>query len=421
MGKYFQRGLVVLATGFLFFNGTISAQSKHASAFRYPTYKGLVMAGYQGWFNTPEDGAGRGWHHYAHKGVFAPGSCEIDFWPDVREYKKTYKTDFSYKDGQPAYVFSPYDSSTVALHFKWMKDYGIDGVFMQRFVAEIRNPSGKNHFNKVLEYAMASAGKYDRAICIMYDLSGMHPGDEQTVFKDIDELTKKYDLINGTKSPTYLHDKGKPVVVIWGVGFNDHRQYGFKEADTLIEGMKARGFSVMLGVPTYWRELKMDALPDEALHRLIRKCDIIMPWFVGRYDENSYPQFKGLIRKDIEWCKSNGVDYAPLAFPGFSWKNMNGPGARSIPRDRGNFFWEQVAAEKSAGAQMLYIAMFDEMNEGTAIFKCATNDHLPLNGEGKFTGIDNDLGSDYYLWLAGQAARWFHGESGYSSRKPVRN
>ena len=177
----------------------------------------------------------------------------------------------------------------------------------------------------------------------------------------------------------------------------------------------------MLGVPTYWRELKMDALPDEALHRLIRKCDIIMPWFVGRYDENSYPRFKGLIRKDIEWCKSNGVDYAPLAFPGFSWKNMNGPGARSIPRDRGNFFWEQVAAEKSAGARMLYIAMFDEMNEGTAIFKCATNDHLPLNGQGKFTGIDNGLGSDYYLWLAGQAARWFHGESGYSSRKPARN
>ena len=100
-----------------------------------------------------------------------------------------------------------------------------------------------------------------------------------------------------------------------------------------------------------------------------------------------------------------GVDYAPLAFPGFSWKNMNGPKANTIPRERGNFFWKQVAGAKNAGAEMLYVAMFDEMNEGTSIFKCATTDHLPLNGDGSFTGIDADLGSDYYLWLTGQAAR----------------
>jgi len=421
MYQYFQKWLIVLLTYFLFFNSIAYAQSKKPFPLRYPTYKGLVMAGYQGWFNTPGDGAGRGWYHYGGEDGFKPGSCVIDLWPDVREYKKTYKTSFFYKNGQPAYVFSAYDSATVALHFKWMKQYGIDGVFMQRFVTEIKNPSGKNHFNKVLDYAMASAEKYDRAICIMYDLSGMHPGDEQIALKDIDELTKKYDLMNGTKSPTYLHHNGKPIVAIWGVGFNDHRLYGFKEAETLIDGMKARGFRVMLGVPTYWRDLKKDALTDEELHRLIKKCDIIMPWFVGRYDEHTYPQFKGLIKKDIEWCKRNKVDYVPLAFPGFSWKNMKGPGTYSIPRDRGNFFWEQVAAEKNAGAQMLYIAMFDEMNEGTAIFKCATNNHLPLDGDGRFVGIDDDLGSDYYLWLAGQAARWFHGEGDYSSRKPVRN
>lgn len=399
---------------------TLAAQ-QHTGMVKYPSYEGLVMAGYQGWFNTPTDGAGRGWHHYAHRGLFAPGSSEIDLWPDVSEYPKTYGTPFEYPDGNQARVFSAYDSSTVSLHFKWMGQYGIDGVFMQRFVAEIRNPSGKRDFTRVLDYAMEAARKYDRAICIMYDLSGMQPGEEEVVFQDIDALTARYHLLDADKPTTYLHQHGKPLVAIWGVGFNDHRRYGFKEAESLIDGMKARGFSVMLGVPTYWRELRMDALPDTALHRLIKKCDVIMPWFVGRYDQTNYDRFKPLLAKDISWCKQNDVSYAPLVFPGFSWKNMNGPDARSIPRDRGRFFWMQVAAEKAAGAKMIYIAMFDEINEGTAIFKCETADHVPGNGTGRFVGIDADLGSDYYLWLAGQAAQWFHGVGTYGARIPERH
>ena len=43
---------------------TVEAQTKHADGSKYMTYKGLVMAGYQGWFNCEGDGAGRGWTHY---------------------------------------------------------------------------------------------------------------------------------------------------------------------------------------------------------------------------------------------------------------------------------------------------------------------------------------------------------------------
>ncbi|NIG54952.1 glycoside hydrolase family 71/99-like protein [Chitinophaga sp. Cy-1792] len=405
---------------------TICILSFHAKArqrpFHYPSYKGLVMAGYQGWFNTPNDGAGRGWHHYEHRGVFAPGSCEVDLWPDMREYKKQYPSPFRFADSSVANVFSPYDQSTVDLHFKWMKDYGIDGVFMQRFIAEVRNPSGNNHFNTVLHHAMAAAKRNDRAICIMYDLSGMNPGEEQFLLNDLDALTKEYGLLekSGKTSPTYLHHNGKPLVTIWGVGFNDHRKYGFKEAEAIIDGLKSRGFSVMLGVPTYWREFGSDALHDEALHQLLRKCDIVAPWFVGRYGQESYPAFHETVVKDIAWCKENHVDYVPLAFPGFSWRNMNGPNAHTINRNKGAFFWQQVAGAKAAGAEMLYIAMFDEMNEGTSIFKCATASQLPLNPGGVFVGIEDELGSDHYLWLAGQAANWFHGKSGYNENLPKR-
>ena len=404
-------------------SGSSNAQnSTSANGYRYPTYKGLVMAGYQGWFNTAADGAGRNWHHFQRRGVFAPGSCEIDLWPDMTEYKKQYPTDFKFADGKTATVFSAYDKSTVDLHFKWMTDYGIDGVFMQRFVAEIRNESGKKHFNTVLENAMQAAEKNNRAICIMYDLSGMVPADVPLVLNDIDELNRQYGLLNKDKikSPTYLHENGKPLITVWGVGFNDNRRYGFKEAETIIDGLNEKGYSVMLGVPTFWRDFGFDAIKSDSLHTLIKKCAIVAPWFVGRYDINTYPAFNQHIKDDIAWCQANQVEYAPLAFPGFSWRNMNGPNARTIDRENGNFFWQQVAGAKAAGAQMLYIAMFDEMNEGTSIFKCATKSNLPLNPNGVFVDIDDSVGSDYYLWLTGQSANWFHGKSGYSKVKPIR-
>lgn len=393
-----------------------------AQNYKYPTYKGLVMAGYQGWFNTSEDGANRSWHHFSRRGTFAPGSLELDLWPDMTEYKKQYNTPFQFADGSTAKVFSSYDKSTVDLHFKWMKDYGIDGVFMQRFIAEIRNPSGMEHFNTVLKNAMAAAKKEGRAICVMYDLSGMNPADTTLLLQDIDNLNTQYGLLdkNGKKSPTYLHENGKPLVAVWGVGFNDRRRYGFAEAQTIVSGLNNRGYSVMLGVPTYWRAFGSDALKNDSLHTIIRQTAIVAPWLVGRYDSKAYPKINQLIQDDIAWCKQNNVGYVPLAFPGFSWKNMNGQQAKAIDREEGDFFWKQVAGAKAANASMLYIAMFDEMNEGTSIFKCATKSKLPLNPGGSFVEIDDSLGSDYYLWLAGQAANWFHGKSGYSDAKPIR-
>ena len=91
----------------------------------------------------------------------------------------------------------------------------------------------------------------------------------------------------------------------------------------------------MLGVPTHWRELNGDTESDPRLHELIKRCDVVMPWFVGRYNENSYPRYQKLIKDDIAWAKKNKVDYAPLAFPGFSWRNMKGhENSVQIPRNK---------------------------------------------------------------------------------------
>lgn len=395
---------------------SLLGQKKEKSGFSYPTYKGLVMCGYQGWHNTPTDGSERGWTHLGKRGEFKPGSCNIDLWPDVSEYKITYKTDFKLADSTFAYVYSSADASTTDLHFKWMKQYGIDGVFMQRFVAEIKREKGKLHFDKVLAQAMTAAKKYDRAIGIMYDLSGMRPGDEQLLLKDIDELTAKYNLFSPKACPTYLHHNGTPLVTVWGVGFNDRRAYGLGEAEKIVDGLKSRGFSVMLGVPTYWREMEKDTEKDPKLHELIKRADIIMPWFVGRYNETSFENFKSLIPKDIEWCKSNKVDYAPLVFAGFSWRNMNGPKATQIPRNKGSFLWKQVVASMEAGAEMLYVAMFDEIDEGTAIYKVTNN---PPVGASLFVTYEG-LPSDFYLKLVGEAGKWIHGKKGYGSNFPLK-
>jgi len=383
----------------------------------HPTYKGLVMAGYQGWFNTPEDGEKRGWHHLGKNDAMKPGSCNIDLWPDVSEYPVTYNTGFNFANGKCAKIFSSSDESTVFTHFRWMKEYGIDGVFMQRFVAEIRNPGGLSHFNKVLASAMKASKKYNRAISIMYDLSGMKVGEEKLVLQDIDQLTAGFNLFDKVKCSSYLYQNNKPLVCVWGIGFNDHRAYGLKESGFIIDGLKKRGFSVMIGVPTYWRELKTDTEKDEKLHALIKKCDIVLPWFVGRYNEKSYPDFKPGIKEDIRWCNENKVDYVPLVFPGFSWRNMKGPTTNQIQRNKGSFLWKQISGAIESGAEMIYVAMFDEMDEGTAIFKCVTE--APV-GESKFVTIEQGLKPDYYLWLVGEAGRMLKHKIPFSTMIPVR-
>ena len=68
-----------------------------------------------------------------------------------------------------------------------------------------------------------------------------------------------------------------------------------------------------------------------------------------------------------------------------------------------------------AGAKMFYVAMFDEMDEGTAIFKCSSN--LPVGPK----RCDYDgMPSDHYLWLTGRAGETLRGEVPFSNKLPVR-
>jgi hypothetical protein len=65
-----------------------------------------------------------------------------------------------------------------------------------------------------------------------------------------------------------------------------------------------------------------------------------------------------------------------------------------------------------AGASVLKIAMFDEVDEGTAVLKVASQ-RSEAPDQGFWLTLDADgakLPSDWYLRLAGEITRMFHGE-----------
>lgn len=379
-----------------------------------------VMAGYQGWFNCPDDGAGLGWSHWARQGSkpFSPGNVTVDLWPDMSEATaaERFPTGFKHANGEPAVVFSSYNRITVLRHFKWMRDYGIDGAFVQRFANGLRSESGRHHKDMVLSNCREGANREGRAYAVMYDLSGLRAGQTGIVSDDWKMLRSRMKMGG---DPAYLHHEGKPLVAIWGIGFNDGRKYTLKECRALVDFFKADGCSVMLGVPTGWRNQNRDSTADPALLDLLKLADVISPWTPGRYSTpaTAMTHAAKYYKDDIQWCRERSIDFLPVVFPGFSWHNMKpeDPFNRT-PRLKGQFLWSQFAAAKKAGASMIYVAMFDEVDEGTAIFKC-TND--PPVGANPFVTYEG-LPSDHYLWLTGEGGRLIRGECSISRSVPSR-
>lgn len=376
------------------------------------TLTGKVMCGYQGWFACPEDGLGRGWYHWGKGHEFGPGICTIDLWPDVSELDDDEKcpTPFRHADGSTAYVFSSQNEKTVARHFRWMREYGIDGAFVQRFGAEvIAGELQYRQFTRVLENARQGALAHGRAYALMYDLSGLRKGQIALLRDDFNRLLQEKVILD-EEDQAYLHHRGKPVVSVWGIGFSDNRPYTLEECADLVHflkthpgGPKGNGFSVMLGLPTHWRELKFDALPDPKLHDIIRMADIASPWSVGRYRDGAGARklAKNVWTADLAWCEKNKLDFLPVVFPGFSWHNLYPKHPLDqIPRKGGQFLWDQYLALREIGAAMVYQAMFDEVDEATAIFKCSNDP--PVNGA--FLDYEG-LPTDHYLWLTGMGGR----------------
>lgn len=382
---------------------------------------GTVMAGYQGWFAAEGDGNDRGWQHY---GFGKAGQSHIDLWPDVSGFEpdELFPTPFKRADGSVAKVFSSTHPKTVRRHFEWMRDYGIDGVFLQRFGVALRDAKSRTMVDRVMEQVRISSQATGRTWALMYDLSGLRSGEiGSLVLPDWKRILTE---LIPSAAPSWQNHAGKPVVAVWGIGFNDGRAYSLDECQAFLQQLRADGMCVMAGVPHGWRTLERDALNDlRLIEVLTNSVDIVSPWSVGRYsnETDARSQISQLQPADAAWCKERGKAYLPVIFPGFSWTNLmrsRGGDAplNAIPRQKGQFFWAQAASRVQHGADMLYVAMFDEMDEATAIFKC-TND-VPA-GPMPFATYEG-LPSDHYLWLTGQAGRMLRRKIPATAQPPAR-
>jgi hypothetical protein len=382
---------------------------------------GTVMAGYQGWFAAEGDGNDRGWQHY---GFGKEGQSHIDLWPNVSGFEpdELFPTPFKFQDGCVAQVFSSTHPKTVRRHFEWMREYGIDGVFLQRFGATVKDAKSRAMVDRVMEQVRISSQATGRTWALMYDLSGLREGEIASVV--LPDWKRILTEVKPAEAPSWQHHAGKPVVAVWGIGFNDDRAYHLDECRTLLQQLRADGMCVMAGVPYGWRTLERDAVKDPRLLEILTdSVDIISPWSVGRYgnETDARSQIERLQPADQAWCQERGKSYLPVIFPGFSWSNlMRSRGKKAplnaIPRQKGEFFWAQAASRIQHGADMLYVAMFDEMDEATAIFKCANE--VPA-GPVPFATYEG-LPSDHYLWLTGQAGRMLRKEIPFTSPAPVR-
>ena len=389
----------------------VTMPAGRASIVDTASVRGKVMCGYQGWFRCPNDAASMGWIHWSRdSGRIAPNLLTFEMWPDMADYSTAERfpaPGFTYPGGGQAELFSSDNARTVLRHFEWMRDYGIDGAWLQHFVVDLpggpiaaRYPSRL----RVLNHVRAAALETGRIWALSYDIAGMPL---EGVFDVLTSDWKKMVDAKVIEDPRYLRQDGQPVVQIWGFYFeNEHNLMNPELANRLIDFFRIPGrYSAFLigGGDWNWRRN-----PDPAWQKFYRRFGAYCPWNVGNY----VPDQSGVKHaatyywaEDQRECERLGMLWIPVVYPGFSWDNLQrlAPGTSLIARRGGQFLWEQFYALSKLGADTVYVAMMDEVDEGTAIFKVTSSPPT----QGHFVGYDG-WPSDWYLRLVGEAARRLH-------------
>ncbi|GIF76539.1 lectin [Asanoa siamensis] len=367
---------------------------------------GKISVGYQGWFACPGDGAPiGGWWHWSRDRFQppSPSNTTIVSWPDMREYTRGYTTAYpNLGNGQPAQLFSSYDDQTVDTHFRWMQQHGCDTAALQRF-----NPvSGEGPTRDAMtQKVRLAAERYGRKFYIMYDVTSWT--NMQSEIKS--DWTSK--MSAHVSSPAYARQNGRPVVCIWGFGFNDPgRPFAPAPCLDVVNWFKAQGCYVIGGVPTYWRQGINDSRPG--FSAVYHAFNMISPWMVGRTgDLAGLDSFYANVNvPDKADCDASGIDYQPCVMPG---------DLSSGHRRHGDFYWRHLYNMIRLGSAGLYVSMFDEYNEGNQIAK--TSESAATTPPG-IRALDEDgtfCSSDYYLRITADGGRMLKGQLALTATRPT--
>jgi hypothetical protein len=316
------------------------------------TLKGKVMVGFQGWFRTPNDPSDEGWIHW---GDITQGHFTTDMWPDTSAYPAEdldKADDVKTLSGKPGYLFSSAWPEVVRVQFSWMRQNNIDGAFAQRFLGDMNTSTGRPDW--VLGNVRAAAHQEGRIWAVEYDVSGAPDA------KVLDILKKDWmwmvDDFGIKKDSAYAREGGKPVVFIWGLSVPG-RNFTPESANAVIDFFKNDptygGNYVIGGIPGSWRKL------SPAWQDHIKRYNGVLAWLSKTYQQ------------DVTDFKAMGVDYYPHVNPGFSWANLKhlptGSTEQFTPRQGGKYYETMFSQAAQAGADRLFVGMFDEYDEGTAI------------------------------------------------------
>ncbi len=369
---------------------------------------GKITVGYQGWFACLGDGAPiNGWWHWSQNWSQAPspGNNVIKAWPDMSEYSNKYQTAYpNFNNGQLATLFSSYDQQTVNAHFQWMQQNGCDTAALQRF-----NPnSSEGPTRDAMAAKVRSAAEtYGPKFYIMYDVTGWTTMQSEIKADWTDKMSAH------AASPAYARQNGKPVVGIWGFGFNDaNHPWDAATCLDVITWFQGQGCYVMGGVPREWQSGTGGS--RSGFLGTYHAFNMISPWMVGAIGtiadaDNAYTTYTV---PDVADCNANGIDYQPCVLPGDLSLRQ---------RVHGDFMWRQFYNVVRAGVQGIYISMFDEYGEGNQIAKTAATQAVVPSNSGLLS-LDEDgtaCSADYYLRLTNDGGRMLKGQIALTSTRPT--
>ncbi|KAJ3901269.1 hypothetical protein F5879DRAFT_345814 [Lentinula edodes] len=416
------------------------------------TIQDKFLVGYQGWFTCAGDGepidpGHHGWLHWLNYPIPNGGRPTIDPWPDVSEYSPSelYPVPgVKSPSGEPATLFSSRHPKTVQRHFHWMARHGIDGVFLQRFLGQCDTERGskgiprlRDEINDRVQEAAEKEGRVFAVmyvlfmfcpsilclVCSRYDVTGVEPDDVMRIFtKDWIHLVREKRIL---ESPNYLRERGMPVIGLWGFGFDKRKDTPelVREVTRFVRDLTPGGAYIMAA--THWRRSTEDADRNPAfLDVWLKEFDAISPWMVGRLTDEEHVDMyaEHYMKADIELLRKSHeeggrkIDYIPVIYPGFSGLNLSEGKWKfnQIKRNGGKFLWQQIFNAKRLGLRVMYGAMWDEYDEGTALMPVVEKSRLlPRSDKYSFMALDADgydLPADWYMRICGFAAEGLRSE-----------